>query len=96
MPKKQAPGFDESSLNKGQVRKLTALRKSLGTEIADEAFARWLAEQPAKKVETEDANAAMIADALGKLVESKGLRIPKTGYMVKRGRGRVIVSKPAA
>ena len=34
--------IDESTLTKGQVRKLNALRKSVGDAIAEEAFAKWL------------------------------------------------------
>ena len=35
--------IDENALTKGQRRKLTALRKSVGTEIGEQAFAAWLA-----------------------------------------------------
>ena len=34
--------FTESELTKGQIRKLNALRKSIGEEIAHKAFADWL------------------------------------------------------
>ncbi len=37
--------LDLSTLNKGQTRKLNALRKSLGNEIADNAFAKWMKTQ---------------------------------------------------
>ena len=33
--------INEKTLTKGQVRKLTALRKSLGNKIADKAFQEW-------------------------------------------------------
>ena len=36
---------DLSTLTKGQTRKLNALRKSLGNEIADDAFAKWMKTQ---------------------------------------------------
>ena len=39
--------IDENALTKGQRRKLNALRKSVGTEIGEQAFAAWLASQPA-------------------------------------------------
>jgi len=94
MAKKSKTAVNETDLSKGQLRKLNALRKSLGNEIADEAFAKWLREQPAPVSEPEDKNAVMIQDALGTLIEKKGLRIPKSGYLVKRGRGRVIVERP--
>lgn len=96
MPKQAASSFNESELTKGQLRKLTALRKSLGQEIADEAFTKWLASQPLEAAEPEDANARMIEEALVHLVNEKGLRIPRGGYHVRRGRGRVIVERPAA
>ena len=43
--------FKEDELTKGQVRKLNALRKSIGTGIAQKAFAEWLADQT--EVETQ-------------------------------------------
>jgi len=87
--------FDESKLTKGQSRKLTALRKSLGQEIADKAFAEWLQQFGAEKVEKTDKNAALISETLGKLVQNKKLQIPRGGYLLKRGRGRVIVERIA-
>ena len=35
-------GKDETGLTKGLVRKLNALRKSVGGELAEEVFAKWL------------------------------------------------------
>ncbi len=86
-------GINETSLNKGELRKLNALRKSLGAKIADRAFSQWL-KQGVKSgpAAARDKNAELIADALGQLVESSGLRIPRGGYVVTRGRGRVIVT----
>ena len=37
--------IDESTLTKGQLRKLNALRKSVGAEVGERAFADWLASQ---------------------------------------------------
>ena len=54
--------IDESALKKGQLRKLAALRKSVGPAIADEAFAKWL--QQAVAEPEEDENAKAISDAL--------------------------------
>ena len=42
--------INENKLTKGQIRKLNALRKSLGTKIAARAFTQWLKAQPAKAV----------------------------------------------
>ncbi|MYF08755.1 MAG: hypothetical protein F4092_11540 [Rhodospirillaceae bacterium] len=81
--------IDESALNKGQVRKLNALRKSVGADIGERAFADWLAAQAAEA--QEDRNAAQVAEALWPLIENGSLKIPRGGYVVKRGRGRIVV-----
>ena len=81
--------IDESSLTKGQLRKLNALRKSLGAAIADEAFAKWL-DQAVEAPET-DVNAGIIADTLYGMIQDGKLLIRRGGYIVRRGRGRVIV-----
>ena len=81
--------FDESALPKGQLRKLNALRKSVGPAIADEAFAKWL--QQAVAEPEEDENARVISDALWGLIQDGKLSIRRGGYIVRRGRGRVIV-----
>ena len=38
--------IDQSTLTKGQVRKLNALRKSVGDDIAEDAFGKWIKTQP--------------------------------------------------
>ena len=81
--------IDEGALNKGQIRKLNALRKSVGIDIGERAFADWLATQSAQA--PEDRNAAQVADALWPLIENKSLKIPRGGYIVRRGRGRIVV-----
>ena len=93
--KPKPAGIDEKSLSKGELRKLSALRKSLGEDIADKAFAEWQKRggAPAEKV---DRNAQMIADALGDLVRGGKLKIRRGGYLVTRGRGRVIVQEHSA
>ena len=81
--------IDETTLAKGQLRKLNALRKSLGQAIADEAFAKWL-DQAAEEPEVDE-NAGTISDTLWGLVQDGRLSIRRGGYIVRRGRGRVIV-----
>lgn len=83
-----SPSIDQSGLTKGQVRKLNALCKSVGHEIGERAFAEWLSSQSAKD---GDSNADLIADTLWPLVQNGDLRIPRGGYRVRRGRGRIIV-----
>ena len=81
--------IDETALSKGKLRKLNALRKSVGPSIADEAFAKWL-EQTAEAPEP-DRDAEVISDALWTLVQEGRLSIRRGGYIVRRGRQRVIV-----
>ena len=89
-----ATAFNESGFTKGELRKLTALRKSLADTIADQAFTQWLRRKTEAKVGAPvDTNAALIASTLGSLAKAGKLRIPRGGYLVKRGRWRVIVSR---
>ena len=81
--------IDESALTKGQLRKLNTLRKSVGADIGDRAFAEWLVSQA--KAETADRNLETIVDALWPLVRQGKLQIRRGGYLVRRGRGRLTV-----
>ena len=90
MDQEASSGIDESSLSKGEIRKLNALRKSVGIEIGDKAFAEWLSSRSAGSNE-EDPNTDKIIDVLWPLVEQGGLMIPRGGYLLRRGRGRIIV-----
>lgn len=93
---RKANGFDEKSLTKMQLRKLEALRRSVGREIADKAFAEWLSATGGDEAAQSDRNAEMIAEAVMAAIAEKGFRIPRGGYRVRRGRGRVIVEPMAA
>ena len=90
MTQMPARTIDESNLTKGQIRKLNALRKSIGNEIAEEAFAKWLSSQ---RTETKDKHAELIANTLWPLIQQRDLMIPRGGYLVRRGRGRIVVER---
>ncbi len=96
MARKPAPKLDEKALTKGELRKLNALRKSIGEDIGEKAFMDWLRKKPAVMIEPEDKNAVLIADTLIPLIQKNKLQIPRGGYLVRRGRGRVIVERPAS
>ena len=81
--------IDESALTKGQLRKLNALRKSVGDEVGERAFAEWLALQGAGQ--EPDGNAATVVETLWPMVQEGRLAIPRGGYRIRRGRGRIIV-----
>ncbi len=91
--RKNMATIKERGLTKGHLRKLTALRKSLGREIADRAFAEWLASLPGEKPDTADKNAEAIAELITPAVLDKKIKLPRGGYVVRRGRGRVVVER---
>ena len=94
------PRIQESKLSKGNQRKLKALRKSLGKEIADEAFSKWLKEMADgnKMASKIDPVAARLADCIGKEDKKKlKLKLPRAGYLVRRGfQGAILVEAAPA
>ena len=80
--------LDLSTLTKGQTRKLNALRKSLGNEIADDAFAKWMKTQTKEKTTQVDPVAEKIKVALFLLVHDKAFRLGSKGYNIKRSKGK--------
>jgi len=81
--------IDESGLKKGQIVKLNALRKSLGADLADDVFAKWLKQQDTKsEVEKQDPVAQKIVEALAGLVKDDAFRLGNQGYTVRRARGK--------
>ena len=80
--------INEAELTKGQVRKLNALRKSIGDDLADEVFEKWLQHQAsAKSKEQQDPIAARIAEALAELATDPTFKLGNYGYTVVRARG---------
>ena len=93
MADSSATRIGESALTKGQRRKLNALRKSVGDEIGEQTFAAWLSSQSASAGAQSDENATLIVDTLWPLVQQGALAIPRGGYLLRRGRGRIIVER---
>ncbi len=93
-PRKAAVPFNEAALTKGELRKLNALKRSVGVQIGEKAFVQWLRRKSKSGTAVpRDRNAEKIADTLGKLVQDSGLKLPRGGYLVTRGRGRVVVTR---
>ncbi len=68
----------ESHLTKGQIRKLNALRKSIGDDLGEQAFSKWLKRQKsaakgmksdpvAEKIASEEENVEKFVDHSKKL-----------------------------
>ena len=87
------PSLDESTLTKMEVRKLNALRKSIGDDLGTKAFVDWQKSQPATADSAPpDKTADAIADAVMALINDGTIKgLPRGGYTVRRGRGRVVV-----
>lgn len=90
--------IDEKQLTKGQVRKLNALRKSVGDDLGESVFSKWfdqhkerLARQQAAKAARNpkpDPIVARIEKALSSLKNDSSFRLGNHGYTIKRARGK--------
>ena len=80
--------IDHSTLTKGQVRKLNALRKSIGDDIADEAFSKWMKSQSQIPKDVRDPVADALVTALDQFKNDKTFRLGAKGYVVKRSKGK--------
>ena len=69
--------IDHSTLTKGQIRKLNALRKSVGNDIAEDAFTKWLSMQSKTPKEVRDPVADALVTALSNLQNDKSLKFGK-------------------
>ena len=90
--------IDEKALTKGELRKLNALRKSVGDKIGEQAFSSWLKQHSSsKKKEVVDPVAEKIEQALSGLAKDKTIRLGNFGYSVRRSKGpgtsRFVVTK---
>ena len=94
MARRSKKGVNVTNLSKGEIRKLNALRKSLGEDIANRAFAEWIANRGDGSAQIVDKNARAISEALQPLIEDGKLAVPRGGYLIRRGRGRVIIERP--
>ena len=83
----------ETLLTKGRLRKLNALKKSVGPDIAERAFAEWLKKAEAGKEAAVDNTGAQIAEAVHRVLKEKRLSIPRGGYLVRRVRDWVLVER---
>jgi hypothetical protein len=80
--------IDHSTLTKGQVRKLNALRKSIGDDIADEAFSKWMKSQSQIPKDVRDPVADALVAALDQFKDDKTFRLGTKGYVVRRAKGK--------
>jgi|TARA_B110000467_G_C17916646_1_gene262676 hypothetical protein len=80
--------IDHSTLTKGTVRKLNALRKSIGDGIAEDAFAEWMTAQSQTPKDVRDPVADALVTALDQFKHDNNFRLGAKGYVVKRSKGK--------
>ena len=80
--------IDHSTLTKGQIRKLNALRKSVGDDIAEDAFGKWMTAQSKTPKEVRDPVADKLVAQLDQFKNDKTFNLGIKGYVVKRSRGK--------
>ena len=73
--------IDETNLTKAQLRKLNALRKSVGADLGEEVFIKWLAREGNPKTKA-DPIAAKIVEALAGLENDPKFRLGNYGYTI--------------
>ena len=81
--------IDESALKKGEIVKLNTLRKSVGDDLAEDVFTKWLKRKtsaiPAAKT---DPVVEKLKAALAGLEKDNGFKLGNQGYTVRRARGK--------
>ena len=78
---------------RGSAASSTRCANPSATRSVRRHLSAWLFSQQAAGT-TADANAALIVDTLWPLVQQGTLSIPRGGYLLRRGRGRIIVEPP--
>ena len=90
------PTVDMDALTKGEIRKLNALKRSVGNDLGEEVFLKWLLQRPSKESKPKiDPVAERIAGALEPLASDPRIKTGLHGYTVKRSR-RLGGLEPAA
>lgn len=75
-----------------ELRKLNPLRKSVGDAIGEKAFVERYKTRPTPGGGPKrDRNAERIAAAVEPDILAGKIKMPRGGYVLRRGRGRVIV-----
>jgi len=79
--------IEHSTLTKGQIRKLNALHKSVGDDIAGDAFGKWMKHQSKTPKDVRDPVADALVAAISNLTSNKSFRLGSKGYVVRRAKG---------
>ena len=81
--------IDETGFTKGLVRKLTALRKSVGDDLAEEVFTKWLKREATSQANgNPDPVAMKIVEALAGFENDPKFKLGNHGYTLRRAKGK--------
>ena len=81
--------IDETGLTKGLVRKLNALRKSVGDDLAEDVFRKWLKREAASQAKVKpDPVTEKIVGALARLAHDPKFNLGNHGYTLRRAKGK--------
>ena len=81
--------IDETGLAKGLRRKLNALRKSVGDDLAEEVFAKWQVRKATSQAKGKpDLVAMKIVEALAGLENDPKFNLGNHGYTLRRAKGK--------
>ena len=81
--------IDVSGLPKGVVKKLNALRRSVGDELGEEVFEKWFERHKVTQVPAKpDPVAVKIAEALAAFENDPKFKLGNHGYTVRRAKGK--------
>ena len=81
--------IDETGLTKGLVRKLNALRKSVGDDLAEDVFGKWLERQAASQAKDKPDSVAMkIVETLAGFENDPRFKLGNHGYTLRRAKGK--------
>ena len=81
--------IDETGLTKGLRRKLNALRKSVGDDLAEKVFAKWSERQATSQAKDKSDPVAMkIVEALAGLENDPKFNLGNHGYTLRRAKGK--------
>lgn len=80
--------MDETTLTKGQMRKLNGLRRLVGDKLGEEVFSNWVEQQAAATAAKADPVATKIEKALAGFANDRSFKLGNYGYTVRRARGK--------
>ncbi|MGA0347243.1 MAG: hypothetical protein ACO3N9_11960 [Alphaproteobacteria bacterium] len=75
-----------SDLTKGEIRKLNALKKSIGEELGQKAFDEW--RKANSRLEKSDKVAERLVSILSSTEGIESLNLGSKGYTIYKSRGR--------